>query len=149
VSRDVQHRRSAADLRAQGTLTTGSIGPITRAPATVRGLPKRLPLPRYRHRRPAENRRSAPGLTCDEEEQARVLQAVAVAVAGTGEMSVYELFSLRDGISDGNWQNEFRNCCTTTTSQNGRMTWFDDLRPAARTCRLMGEPLKHILQRLT
>lgn len=25
----------------------------------------------------------------------------------TGEVSVYELFSLRDGISDGNWQNGF------------------------------------------
>lgn len=47
------------------------------------------------------------GLTRDETKQARILQAVAEAVAATGEVSVYELFSLRDGISDGNWQNGF------------------------------------------
>jgi hypothetical protein len=47
------------------------------------------------------------GVTRDEAKQARILQAVAEAVAATGEVSVYELFSLRDGISDGNWQNGF------------------------------------------
>ncbi|QIK71882.1 hypothetical protein G7070_05850 [Propioniciclava coleopterorum] len=47
------------------------------------------------------------GHTRDEAKQARILQAVAEAVAVTGEVSVYELFSLRDGISDGNWQNGF------------------------------------------
>jgi hypothetical protein len=47
------------------------------------------------------------GVTRDEAKQARILQAVADAVAATGEVSVYELFSLRDGISDGNWQNGF------------------------------------------
>ncbi|WP_437584185.1 hypothetical protein ACSAGD_04565 [Paramicrobacterium sp. CJ85] len=47
------------------------------------------------------------GATRDEEKQARILHAVAEAVAATGEVSVYELFSLRDGISDGNWQNGF------------------------------------------
>ena len=45
--------------------------------------------------------------TRDEEKQARILHAVAEAVAATGEVSVYELFSLRDGISDGSWQNGF------------------------------------------
>ncbi|GAB3391796.1 hypothetical protein GCM10027568_17970 [Humibacter soli] len=47
------------------------------------------------------------GPTRDEAKQARILLAVAEAVAATGEVSVYELFSLRDGISDGNWQNGF------------------------------------------
>ncbi|WP_328393430.1 hypothetical protein [Nocardia sp. NBC_00416] len=47
------------------------------------------------------------GRTRDEAKQARILQAVAAAVAATGEVSVHELFSLRDGISDGNWQNGF------------------------------------------
>ncbi|MDT7574187.1 MAG: hypothetical protein QOH17_520, partial [Pseudonocardiales bacterium] len=47
------------------------------------------------------------GLTRDEAKQSRILQAVAEAVVATGEVSVYELFSLRDGISDGNWQNGF------------------------------------------
>lgn len=47
------------------------------------------------------------GTTRDETKQARILQAVAEAVAATGEVRVYEFFSLRDGISDGNWQNGF------------------------------------------
>jgi hypothetical protein len=47
------------------------------------------------------------GLTRDEAKQERILQAVAEAVAAIGEVNVYELFSLRDGISDGNWQNGF------------------------------------------
>ena len=47
------------------------------------------------------------GSTRDETKQARVLRTVAEAVAATGEVSVYELFSLRDGISDGTWQNGF------------------------------------------
>ncbi|SLL99226.1 MULTISPECIES: hypothetical protein [unclassified Actinoplanes] len=47
------------------------------------------------------------GRARDEAKQARVLRAVAEAVLATGEVSVYELFSLRDGISDGGWQNGF------------------------------------------
>jgi len=47
------------------------------------------------------------GDTRDEAKQARVLQAVVEAVLATGEVSVYEFFSLRDGISDGTWQNGF------------------------------------------
>lgn len=47
------------------------------------------------------------GQTRDEDKQARILQVVAEAVLSTGEVSVYELFSLRDGITDGNWQNGF------------------------------------------
>jgi hypothetical protein len=43
----------------------------------------------------------------DEAKQARILQSVAEAVHDTGEVSVYEFFSLRDGISDGNRQNGF------------------------------------------
>lgn len=47
------------------------------------------------------------GDTRDEAKQARILQTVSGAVRATGEVSVYEFFSLRDGISDGNWQNGF------------------------------------------
>jgi hypothetical protein len=47
------------------------------------------------------------GRTRDEAKQARVLTAVAEAVLKTGEVSVYEFFSLRDGISDGDWRNGF------------------------------------------
>jgi hypothetical protein len=47
------------------------------------------------------------GQTRDEAKQARILHAVAEAVLAIGEVSVYEFFSLRDGISDGNWQNGF------------------------------------------
>lgn len=47
------------------------------------------------------------GRTRDEAKQARILQSVAEAVREAGEVSVYEFFSLRDGISDGNWQNGF------------------------------------------
>jgi hypothetical protein len=47
------------------------------------------------------------GLARDEAKQARILQAVAEAVRETGEVSAYEFFSLRDGVSDGNWQNGF------------------------------------------
>jgi hypothetical protein len=42
------------------------------------------------------------GQTRAEAKQTRVLQAVAEAVLATQEVSVYEFFSLRDGISDGN-----------------------------------------------
>ena len=47
------------------------------------------------------------GLTRDEAKQARILRTVAEAVAATGEVSVYEFFSLRDGITDGSWHNGF------------------------------------------
>ena len=47
------------------------------------------------------------GRSRDEAKQARVLQSVAQAVHDTGEVSVYEFFSLRDGISNSNWQNGF------------------------------------------
>lgn len=47
------------------------------------------------------------GETRDEAKQARILQAVGEAVLATGGVSVYEFFSLRDGITDGNWQNGF------------------------------------------
>jgi hypothetical protein len=47
------------------------------------------------------------GHTRDEAKQARILQSVAEAVIATGEVSVYEFFSLRDGISDGTWHNGF------------------------------------------
>lgn len=47
------------------------------------------------------------GHTRDEAKQGRILQTVAQAVSATGEVSVYELFALRDGISDGSWQNGF------------------------------------------
>lgn len=47
------------------------------------------------------------GQTRHEAMQARILHAVAEAVLATGEVSVYEFFSLRDGITDGNWQNGF------------------------------------------
>lgn len=47
------------------------------------------------------------GETRDEAKQARILRSVAEAVLASGEVSVYEFFSLRDGITDGNWQNGF------------------------------------------
>jgi hypothetical protein len=43
----------------------------------------------------------------DESKQARILKTVAEAVLETGEVSVYEFFCLRDGITDGNWRNGF------------------------------------------
>ncbi len=43
----------------------------------------------------------------DEDKQARVLPAIAHAIGGTGDVSVYEFFGLRDGRSDGNWRTGF------------------------------------------
>jgi hypothetical protein len=47
------------------------------------------------------------GADRDESRQARVLRTVAEAISETGEVSVYEFFSLRDGITDGSWRNGF------------------------------------------
>lgn len=47
------------------------------------------------------------GHTRDEAKQARILQSAVEAVHETGEVRAYEFFSLRDGISNGTWQNGF------------------------------------------
>jgi hypothetical protein len=43
----------------------------------------------------------------DETTQSRILTDVAQAALQTGEVSVYEFFGLRDGLSDGNWRTGF------------------------------------------
>jgi hypothetical protein len=47
------------------------------------------------------------GADRDEDKQVRILCSIAEAIRDTGEVTVYELFSLRDGISNGGWQNGF------------------------------------------